>query len=62
MNTIDKCEFSLPCRRRGKFFTNKTEAGEIYHAYSAYCRGGEQVLGIYGILDGMPKGRNERGP
>jgi len=38
------------------------EAGEIYHTYSAYGRGGEEVLGIYGILDGMPKGRNERGP
>ena len=45
---------------RSVFYQN--EAGEIYHTYSAYGRGGEEVLGIYGILDGMPKGRNERGP
>lgn len=42
------------------FYQN--DAGEIFHTYSAYARGGEQVLGIYGILDAMPKGRNERGP
>ena len=35
---------------------------EIFHTYSAYGRGGEAVLGIYGILDAMPKGRNETGP
>jgi predicted dithiol-disulfide oxidoreductase (DUF899 family) len=40
----------------------KSEAGEIFHTYSAYGRGGEEVLGIYGILDAMPKGRNENGP
>jgi predicted dithiol-disulfide oxidoreductase (DUF899 family) len=40
----------------------KDEAGKIFHTYSAYSRGGEAVLGIYGILDAMPKGRNETGP
>ncbi len=40
----------------------KNERGEIFHTYSAYGRGGEEVLGIYGILDAMPKGRNEAGP
>jgi predicted dithiol-disulfide oxidoreductase (DUF899 family) len=40
----------------------KDETGEIFHTYSAYGRGGEQVLGIYGILDMLPKGRNETGP
>jgi predicted dithiol-disulfide oxidoreductase (DUF899 family) len=40
----------------------KNEAGEIFHTYSSYGRGGEEVLGIYGILDAMPKGRNETGP
>jgi predicted dithiol-disulfide oxidoreductase (DUF899 family) len=40
----------------------KDEAGDIFHTYSAYSRGGEDVLGIYGILDSMPKGRNETGP
>jgi predicted dithiol-disulfide oxidoreductase (DUF899 family) len=37
----------------------KSDAGEIFHTYSAYGRGGEDVLGIYAILDSMPKGRNE---
>jgi predicted dithiol-disulfide oxidoreductase (DUF899 family) len=36
--------------------------GQIYHTYSAFSRGGEQFLGIYGYLDVMPKGRNETGP
>ena len=40
----------------------KNETGQIFHTYSAYSRGGEDVLGIYAILDSMPKGRNENGP
>ena len=46
----------------GRSIFYKDEAGEIFHTYSAYGRGGEEVLGIYGILDSMPKGRNENGP
>jgi predicted dithiol-disulfide oxidoreductase (DUF899 family) len=46
----------------GRSVFYKNEAGEIFHTYSAYGRGGEEVLGIYGILDSMPKGRNENGP
>jgi predicted dithiol-disulfide oxidoreductase (DUF899 family) len=42
------------------FYQN--EDGEIFHTYSTYGRGSEQFLGIYGILDVMPKGRNENGP
>lgn len=42
------------------FFRNA--AGEIFLTYSTFCRGGEQFLGIYGLLDVMPKGRNENGP
>ncbi len=45
---------------RSVFYRN--EAGEIFHTYSSYGRGGEDGLGIYGILDAMPKGRNESGP
>jgi predicted dithiol-disulfide oxidoreductase (DUF899 family) len=37
-------------------------AGQIFHTYSTYGRGGEAILGAYGILDIMPKGRNETGP
>lgn len=46
----------------GRSIFYKSEAGEILHTYSAYGRGGEEALGIYGILDAMPKGRNETGP
>ncbi len=46
----------------GRSIFYKSEAGEIFHTYSSYGRGGEEVLGIYGILDTMPKGRNETGP
>ena len=46
----------------GRSVFYKDDAGEIFHTYSAYSRGGEEVLGIYGILDSMPKGRNETGP
>lgn len=45
---------------RSAFYKN--DAGEIFHTYSSYGRGGEEILGIYGILDAMPKGRNETGP
>ena len=40
----------------------KDEAGQIFHTYSSFGRGGEQFLGIYGYFDVMPKGRNENGP
>lgn len=40
----------------------RNEAGEVFHTYSSYARGGEGGLGIYAILDAMPKGRNENGP
>jgi predicted dithiol-disulfide oxidoreductase (DUF899 family) len=40
----------------------KDEAGDIYHTYSQYARGGEEGLGAYMLLDITPKGRNETGP
>lgn len=36
--------------------------GQIFHTYSRYARGGEDVLGAYGWLDITPLGRNETGP
>jgi predicted dithiol-disulfide oxidoreductase (DUF899 family) len=42
------------------FFRN--DAGEIFHTYSAFGRGAEEVLGAYMLLDLTPKGRNETGP
>jgi predicted dithiol-disulfide oxidoreductase (DUF899 family) len=38
----------------------KDEAGNVYHTYSSYARGGEELLGTLMILDRAPKGRNEK--
>jgi predicted dithiol-disulfide oxidoreductase (DUF899 family) len=37
-------------------------AGTVYHTYSAFSRGQEQLVGAYNFLDLTPKGRNENGP
>ncbi len=37
-------------------------AGQIFHTYSTFGRGGEEFLGIYRFFDIMPKGRDENGP
>jgi predicted dithiol-disulfide oxidoreductase (DUF899 family) len=33
--------------------------GEIFHTYSTYARGAEELLGVYSYLDFTPKGRDE---
>jgi predicted dithiol-disulfide oxidoreductase (DUF899 family) len=48
--------------RSGDSIFFKDDAGQIFHTYSTFGRGGEQFLGIYGYLDVMPNGRNENGP
>ena len=40
----------------------KDGAGAIYHTYSAYARGDEEVLSAFMLLDLTPKGRNEQSP
>ncbi|HYH78937.1 MAG TPA: thioredoxin family protein [Longimicrobium sp.] len=40
----------------------RDEAGDVYHTYSTYGRGAEELIGTYIVLDLMPKGRNETGP
>ena len=40
----------------------KDKNGEVFHTYSSYARGNEEVLGAYMYLDLTPKGRNENGP
>ena len=37
----------------------KNSAGEIFHTYSTYARGLEEMVGTLMILDRAPKGRNE---
>ena len=36
--------------------------GDIFHTFSAYGRGAEELLGTYVLLDMTPNGRNETGP
>ena len=38
---------------------HKDADGEIFHTYSAYARGAEELLGVYSYLDLTPKGRDE---
>jgi predicted dithiol-disulfide oxidoreductase (DUF899 family) len=40
----------------------KGATGEVYHTYSSYGRGGEDMLVTYRLLDITPQGRNETGP
>jgi predicted dithiol-disulfide oxidoreductase (DUF899 family) len=46
----------------GRSVFSKDDDGAIYHTYSSFGRGGEDMLGIYRLLDIVPKGRNETGP
>lgn len=39
----------------------KDQEGNIFHTYSAYARGAENVINTYNYLDFVPKGRNEDG-
>jgi predicted dithiol-disulfide oxidoreductase (DUF899 family) len=40
----------------------KDAAGDIFHTYSSYGRGGEELITTYMVLDLTPNGRNETGP
>jgi predicted dithiol-disulfide oxidoreductase (DUF899 family) len=37
----------------------KDDEGRVYHTYSSYARGNEEVIGAFTYLDMTPKGRNE---
>jgi predicted dithiol-disulfide oxidoreductase (DUF899 family) len=39
----------------------KNANGDVFHTYSMYGRGLEDLLGVYVILDRVPKGRDEAG-
>ncbi len=40
----------------------KDETGAVFHTYSCFARGDEQLVGTYDFLELTPKGRNETGP
>jgi predicted dithiol-disulfide oxidoreductase (DUF899 family) len=46
----------------GRSVFYKDENGDVFHTYSSYGRGGEDVLGTYRLLDIVAKGRDENGP
>lgn len=56
--TIDPGIDELP----GDSVFARDDAGAIYHTYSQFGRGGEEILGTYMLLDITPKGRDENGP
>ena len=39
---------------------HKDADGNIFHTYSSYARGNEEVIGAFIYLDITPKGRNEK--
>jgi predicted dithiol-disulfide oxidoreductase (DUF899 family) len=46
----------------GRSVFHKDPTDEVFHTYSSYGRGGEDLLVTYRLLDLVPKGRNETGP
>jgi predicted dithiol-disulfide oxidoreductase (DUF899 family) len=46
----------------GRSVFYKDVNGDVFHTYSSYGRGGEDLLGTYRLLDLVPKGRDETGP
>jgi predicted dithiol-disulfide oxidoreductase (DUF899 family) len=53
--TISVCSEEAP----GLSVFAKDSAGKVYHTYSTYGRGLEQLIGAYTLLDLVPKGRDE---
>src|SRR6202790_3668220 len=47
--------------RPGMSIFYKNADGEVFHTYSMYARGLEDLMGLYAILDRVPKGRDEAG-
>ncbi len=47
--------------RPGMSIFYKNANGDIFHTFSVYGRGLEDFMGIYAILDRVPKGRDEAG-
>jgi predicted dithiol-disulfide oxidoreductase (DUF899 family) len=47
--------------RPGMSMFYRNANGEVFHTYSMYARGLEDLMGLYAILDRVPKGRDEAG-
>jgi len=53
---VDRANSELPGLSA---FYRDPDSGEIFHSYSSYGRGPEELIGTLLILDRAPKGRNE---
>jgi predicted dithiol-disulfide oxidoreductase (DUF899 family) len=51
---------STPTELPGLSAFHKNESGEVFHTYSHYARGNEDLVGTLMILDRAPLGRNEK--
>jgi predicted dithiol-disulfide oxidoreductase (DUF899 family) len=51
-------DFQLP-ELPGLSVFYKDEDGTVFHTYSTYARGLDSILGVYRLLDVVPKGRDE---
>jgi predicted dithiol-disulfide oxidoreductase (DUF899 family) len=49
----------MPEELHGLSVFAKDEAGHVFHTYSTYARGLEELVGAFMFLDRAPKGRNE---
>ncbi len=58
MSGTDKATYT---RERPGVSAFVLEDGAVYHTYSAYARGLDDLWGVYKWLDRSPKGRNEQG-
>lgn len=59
----ERRDFKFMCEEMsGTSVFYKNEAGDVFHTYSAYARGGEEAVSTFVLLDLTPKGRNETGP
>jgi predicted dithiol-disulfide oxidoreductase (DUF899 family) len=47
--------------RPGMSVFYKNANGQVFHTYSMYGRGLEDLMGLYVVLDRVPKGRDEAG-
>lgn len=50
---------STDAEHHGMSVFAKNDKGEVFHTYSAYARGTDNILGAHILLDMTPRGRNE---
>ena len=51
----------MPEELHGMSVFAKDDQGQVYHTYSSYARGAEELIGTLMAMDRTPRGRNEAG-